>query len=47
VPTITAPPPTDSDALKKKRRYEFVVFFVWREPGATVKTPTDPNAAAR
>jgi type IV pilus assembly protein PilM len=43
IPTVTAPPPTSDDG-KPRRRYEFVVMFVWREPGADVKTPAEALA---
>jgi hypothetical protein len=43
VPTVQAPPPVADDG-KPRRRHEFVVMFVWREPGAEVKTPADALA---
>ena len=36
-PALTPPPPALSEG-PQKRRYEFVVMFVWREPGADIKT---------
>ena len=43
---LTPPPPALTDG-PPRRRYEFVVMFVWREPGAEVKTQAvDPAAAS-
>ena len=45
-PALTPPPPALTDG-PPRRRYEFVVMFVWREPGADVKTQAvDPAAAS-
>ncbi|MFO0806413.1 MAG: type IV pilus assembly protein PilM [Gemmataceae bacterium] len=45
IPSVQAPPPVADDG-KPRRRHEFVVMFVWREPGAEVKTPADALAGA-
>jgi len=40
IPGLQAPPPAATEG-PPRRRYEFVVMFVWREPGADIKTPAD------
>jgi len=40
IPGQKPPAPALSEG-PPRRRYEFVVMFVWREPGADVKTPAD------
>jgi hypothetical protein len=38
---LSAPPPPALQDGPPRRRYEFVAMFVWREPGADIKTPAD------
>ena len=44
-PPLTPPPPALTEG-PAKRRYEFVVMFVWREPGADIRTQASDAAAA-
>jgi type IV pilus assembly protein PilM len=44
LPSFNVPEPTGTGG-PPRRRYEFVVMFVWKEPGAENKTATDPNAS--